>query len=469
MTAVRKNIWLLGTEQQPWHPVVLAYAKAVRAMQQRPLTDPRSWRYQAAIHGITGAVPPQGAPWNTCQHATWYFLPWHRMYLHHFEQLVRSFLAPADQPADWALPYWDYSSGAPGNALPPAFREQFLPDGTANPLLVARRRTAVNKGVATPAQVADTSRAMAQTSFTLSGFGGSTGFGGPQTGFAHQGPAFGVLEAQPHGPVHVWVGGRGGLMTDPNTAALDPIFWLHHSNIDRLWEVWLLAGNANPTLPPWREQPFDMRDASGAKVRMRPREVLDTVADLGYTYDSLPAVAAVADEGGPAVANRPRPVLIGATEQPVELDGRAATAELRIDPLPDDAAAAAGSGPRTYLNLADIEGDQNLGVVYGVYLNLPDGTAADDRDEHLAGIASFFGIELSTPAGAAASGQAAHGMRYSFDVTELVDRLRARADWDPARLRVSLHPVDGSDEPEAAAAGLDRSAIRVGTFSVYQG
>ncbi|MEX2551493.1 MAG: tyrosinase family protein, partial [Actinomycetota bacterium] len=233
---VRRDIWSLSTTAKPWHRNVLAYAKAVKAMQELSETNPRSWRYQAAIHGRAGVVPPRGAPWNECQHATWYFLPWHRMYLFQFERIVRSFVTAAGGPADWTLPYWDYSSGAPGNALPPAFRASNLPDGSANPLFVARRRASVNAGTAMPGPVVNTSNALQVQVFTSQG--AATGFGGPQTGWAHQGPAFGAIEAMPHGPVHVQVGGNGGLMTDPDLAALDPIFWLHHANIDRLWDVW---------------------------------------------------------------------------------------------------------------------------------------------------------------------------------------------------------------------------------------
>ncbi|GAA5128126.1 hypothetical protein GCM10023320_46440 [Pseudonocardia adelaidensis] len=70
MTALRRNVWVLGTEADPWHPVLRGCAHAIRAMQRRPLTDPRSWRYQAAIHGIANAATPGGAPWNQCQHAS---------------------------------------------------------------------------------------------------------------------------------------------------------------------------------------------------------------------------------------------------------------------------------------------------------------------------------------------------------------------------------------------------------------
>jgi hypothetical protein len=59
-------------------------------------------------------------------------------------------------------------------------------------------------------------------------------------------------------------------------------------------------------------------------------------------------------------------------------------------------------------------------------------------------------------------------MRYSFDVTDQVNQLRSSADWDPANLRVTLRPVDGSGEEDRAAAGADRP-IRIGTIGLYQG
>ena len=58
---------------------------------------------------------------------------------------------------------------------------------------------------------------------------------------------FGELESTPHNWVHVDL---AGLMESPATAGQDPIFWLHHANIDRLWEVWLsLPGSVRLTEP----------------------------------------------------------------------------------------------------------------------------------------------------------------------------------------------------------------------------
>lgn len=49
-----------------------------------------------------------------------------------------------------------------------------------------------------------------------------------------------------HNLVHRWVGGTMGGMTSPN----DPVFWLHHCNIDRLWALWQrIHTGASPYLP----------------------------------------------------------------------------------------------------------------------------------------------------------------------------------------------------------------------------
>ena len=89
----RNNAWanggtLAGNADLLWYTI------GVGKMMQRSITDPTSWWYFAAIHGdgpewagITAPpqVPPLPSPelrgWSQCQHATWYFPPWHRGYL----------------------------------------------------------------------------------------------------------------------------------------------------------------------------------------------------------------------------------------------------------------------------------------------------------------------------------------------------------------------------------------------------
>lgn len=106
--------------------------------------------------------------------------------------------------------------------------------------------------------------------------------------------------------------------------------------------------------------------------------------------------------------------------------------------------------------------------MFGVYLNLPKGAKAARRDEHLAGVVSFVGIEQAGSPAAGPKGRGAHPIRYSLDVTDVVERLRAAGAWDDGTLRVDLLPIEGSQEPEPAAAG-PAAGIRVGAISLYAG
>ncbi|KAK3309791.1 uncharacterized protein B0T15DRAFT_545814 [Chaetomium strumarium] len=48
---------------------------------------------------------------------------------------------------------------------------------------------------------------------------------------------FGSLE-DVHNEIHDRTGGDGGHMSSLETSAFDPLFWLHHVNVDRLWAIW---------------------------------------------------------------------------------------------------------------------------------------------------------------------------------------------------------------------------------------
>jgi len=52
-----------------------------------------------------------------------------------------------------------------------------------------------------------------------------------------QNVGFGVLEGQPHNLVHNSVGFPKGFMGN-FLSPVDPIFFLHHANLDRLWDIW---------------------------------------------------------------------------------------------------------------------------------------------------------------------------------------------------------------------------------------
>ncbi len=170
------------------------------------------------------------------------------------------------------------------------------------------------------------------------------------------------------------------------TAAQDPIFWLHHANIDRLWSVWSeTSGHIDPAESKWRGHSFEFFDKNGHKVAMKCEEVLATVADLGYSYDTsagqAPVAAAVRAPSVPAARaseaaplKSPEPQLIGATEKSFELHGAAVSVDVLIDA---DAAETLSPSQNVYLNVEDIEGETNPGTVYGVYADLPEDAPAE--------------------------------------------------------------------------------------------
>ena len=45
-------------------------------------------------------------------------------------------------------------------------------------------------------------------------------------------------------------------MADFATVGGDPIFYLHHCNLDRIWESWNRLGNSNPTDPKYLNRKF---------------------------------------------------------------------------------------------------------------------------------------------------------------------------------------------------------------------
>lgn len=277
MTFTRRDVWTLTEDD----PVVTAYADAVTALRARPASDPTSWAFQAAIHGT--ASSGRSPLWNQCRHGSWFFLSWHRMYLYYFEQIVRAQVIAQGGPADWALPYWNYD-GEGSNSLPLAFRS------AASPLFVRRRNPAVNAGALFPKAITSADFAMSRRVHT-----GASEFGG---GIVQPGVLFwsetGRLEQTPHNDIHVAVGGQMGA---PDTAALDPIFWLHHANIDRLWAQWQLS-HPDPTEAGWLEQTFEFADASGATVSTATSKIV-RIADLDYAYDTVP-VASEASAGASA-------------------------------------------------------------------------------------------------------------------------------------------------------------------------
>jgi len=92
-----------------------------------------------------------------------------------------------------------------------------------------------------------------------------------------------------HGTVHLWVGGttpegNPGSLADTVTSPNDPVFWLHHANIDRLAETWWAAHDYQYLPITGGPRGSNLTD------RMWPylvthADVAVPTAQLGYRYD----------------------------------------------------------------------------------------------------------------------------------------------------------------------------------------
>ena len=87
-----------------------------------------------------------------------------------------------------------------------------------------------------------------------------------------------------HNLVHVWIGGDMSPGTSPN----DPVFFLNHCNVDRIWEAWQ-ADKGRVYSPPSGTGPhrhqIDSEMFTLIGTPRKPEDVLDPSA--WYSYDSL--------------------------------------------------------------------------------------------------------------------------------------------------------------------------------------
>ena len=471
---VRKDVYKLaaGDKTLEW------YGKAIAEMKKRLIKDPTSWRYQGAIHGYSRSEDPfakssdvlpsnadQTKFWNVCQHGSWYFLSWHRGYLIYFERICLKAIIALGGPSDWALPYWNYSDTTNPNArlIPPAFRPSTV-GGQPNPLFAPGHNGGASGNP--PIDPVETSlNCLARTKFVGAGSGGSPGFGGPQTGFHHGGGLPGACEQTPHNDIH---GAVGGWMGSFNTAGLDPIFWLHHCNIDRLWEVWRARSTStgDPTASAWRDLQFSIHDQSGAVVTFKSSAMSSTTAN-GYKYQDIssplvvtavPAVSVLAsvEEGAVAAADTGPARLAGATDGSISLGEGISSARVEIAKSARSVLASVGDTGqgRVFLNIENITGRGPPGS-YKVYVNVPEGEAAADHPENFVGTLPLFGIAEATAEGGAHGGS---GLTFVLEITDLVRKLQSKGKWNESDLRVAFVPLRASPE------GAD---VKIGRISVY--
>ena len=279
------------------------------------------------------------------------FLSWHRFFLHVVETLLQShvpgvmipywdwsdpapfmtdtFMGPDGAPATNVVGSGYFAASAPGTAGNPTPAPPWWPAGLAGwqlpaafgPSLEGPLRRNLDP-VADLPSIPDLRATLART--TYAGFQ-ATLEGGQGLASGHQ----------MHNDLHGWVSGHMGSLTG---SPFDPLFYLHHCNIDRLWAMWQVDGHASD-YPTSGGKPEHHRNdlmfpftggASGYSSNLafgsivmpdfsalgpqRNVDTLDHRGVFGYTYDTLAVIGIGLDRTGSMGALTPDPMTVAAPD-----------------------------------------------------------------------------------------------------------------------------------------------------------
>lgn len=176
------------------------------------------------------------------------FLPWHRAYLLDLERELQAI----DDTV--ALPYWRFDLPAPK-----LFSRQFIgrPDSfgavefsAGHPLLTwtTNGSVGINRTMDFLPNEAPSLRTQSET----------LALGGPAPNGLYS--DFRIMEGNPHGRAHT---SFGGFVSGIHTAARDPLFFMLHCNVDRLWGLWQWL---NETMSPTGQGAFTDSNRIGHRL-----------------------------------------------------------------------------------------------------------------------------------------------------------------------------------------------------------
>ena len=285
--AIRKNIRnLTSTEKAD-------FIRGVKALKANGIYNKFVQRHFAAASRATPSTV--NASYRNAAHKGPAFHPWHRQFMYKFEQALQSVVPGI------ALPYWDWTQDAANPDASPVWAIDFMggngnlnnnyqvetgPFGVGQWTIInengqpagglQRRWRQLSSTLPSQSEV---NTAHAEVPYDRSKWDATSST-------SHRNRSEGWLGAQLHNKVHRFVGGSMLPQTSPN----DPIFFLHHCNVDRLWAQWqaknptqgyqpITGGppghNIDDLMYPW--------DGKTIGVTATPRSVLDHKA-LGYDY-----------------------------------------------------------------------------------------------------------------------------------------------------------------------------------------
>ncbi len=421
------------------------FAKAIGRMKDLPRHDPRSWYFQANIHGYPEGRPrngrrspemqqiinnlPQedrvrwifspdrggsseeraqiarnrtlalGPPgqhgvWHSCSHfhhhidpnldvaRESHFVSWHRMYLHFFEQTVASMLDPSDAP--FALPYWDYlhrsSSGELDQlGMPTEFASETMSDGSPNHLYFAPRNEEFSSS-GLPPDVVDT-RELLRIDDLLTGGGTGNGFNGD-------------INNLPHGAIHVTIGPVLG-MGSFEFAGRDPLFWVHHASVDRLWESWRRpatdgTSGFDPTASNWRGATFNFANTDSDQVPMTVSDAIMLPVTQQTRYDQLLDLGGAVGATSEVRRTGPRTTVAEAQQGTApQITRKGVSVPVQVPAPPRDVVAGLrNQADARYFLVIDVEAASIPGGLYRVFAR---GPSVNGTTEHLVGTFNLFG------------------------------------------------------------------------------
>ncbi|MFE3068657.1 tyrosinase family protein [Streptomyces sp. NPDC059247] len=247
----------------------------------------RSGRYDTFVTTHNAFIMSDTDSGDRVGHRSPSFLPWHRRFLIEFEQALRS----VDPTV--TLPYWDWTADRTSRSS--LWAPDFLGgtgrarDGQVTDGAFARvgnrwtitvrvdgrdylRRDLGAGGRQLPTRTEVDSVLAMETYDTAPWNSASDGFRNHLEGWR------GV---NLHNRVHVWVGGQMGTGVSPN----DPVFWLHHAFIDKLWADWRVRHPRSPYLPAAGTlNVVDLGDTMRPWNDVTPADMLDHTPH--YTFDT---------------------------------------------------------------------------------------------------------------------------------------------------------------------------------------
>jgi polyphenol oxidase len=232
--------------------------QAMRDLSVSDPGDPRGFTHQANIHCWYCSVS------NTPVHGNWQFFAWHRAYLYFHERILGKLI----NDSEFRLPYWDWEVST-HRKIPDAY---VSPNNATNSLWNSTR--AMSPADELPDE--DVNEDVMELVYGAANF---AEFGGTAADS-------GIPEGSPHGSVHVDVGGFLGDMGAFDTAGRDPIFYAHHSNVDKLWSDWNRGASSheNPTDASFLNLNWSFHDENKVWRSIKASQLQNHETQLRYTY-----------------------------------------------------------------------------------------------------------------------------------------------------------------------------------------